>query len=169
MRHEISRRMPHAPCLVPIYLASASAFRGGCDRSSCAASTASRSAVASTSFAMTKYCCDTRSRTYSRSRAPASFASTGRTSLNTSGIAVAACHGTTRIATSPSSARRLRRRSAVSTYNQSLTMIQFHSLDIPQLERFLERSRSGFSLRGEGVDLDLVLRQILQKAYEFVP
>ena len=48
-------------------------------------------------------------------------------------------------------------------------MIQFHSLDILQLERFLERSRSGFSLRGEGVDLDLVLRQILQKAYEFVP
>src|SRR5438477_10584614 len=48
-------------------------------------------------------------------------------------------------------------------------MIQFHSLDIPQLERFLERSRSGLSLRGEGVDLDLVLRQILQKAYEFVP
>src|SRR6266849_8793595 len=48
-------------------------------------------------------------------------------------------------------------------------MLQFHSLDIPQLERFLERSRSGLSLRGEGVDLDLVLRQILQKAYEFVP
>ena len=48
-------------------------------------------------------------------------------------------------------------------------MIQFHSLDIPQLERFLERSRSGLSLRGEGIDLDLVLRQILQKAYEFVP
>jgi diguanylate cyclase (GGDEF)-like protein len=48
-------------------------------------------------------------------------------------------------------------------------MIQFNSLDIPQLERFLERSRSGLSLRGEGVDLDLVLRQILQKAYEFVP
>ena len=48
-------------------------------------------------------------------------------------------------------------------------MLQFHSLDIPQLERFLERSRSGLSLRGEGVELDLVLRQILQKAYEFVP
>jgi len=48
-------------------------------------------------------------------------------------------------------------------------MIQFHSLDIPQLERFLERSRSGLSLRAEGVELDLVLRQILQKAYEFVP
>src|SRR5919202_1046346 len=48
-------------------------------------------------------------------------------------------------------------------------MIQFHSLEIPQLERFLERQRSGLSLRGEGVDLDLVLRQILQKAYEFVP
>jgi diguanylate cyclase (GGDEF)-like protein len=48
-------------------------------------------------------------------------------------------------------------------------MIQFHSLEIPQLERFLERQRAGLSLRGEGVDLDLVLRQILQKAYEFVP
>ena len=47
-------------------------------------------------------------------------------------------------------------------------MIQFHSLEIPQLERFLERQKSGFSLRSE-VDLDLVLRQILQKAYEFVP
>src|SRR5436305_4894775 len=48
-------------------------------------------------------------------------------------------------------------------------MIQFHSLEIPQLERFLERQRSGLSLRGESIDLDLVLRQILQKAYEFVP
>jgi diguanylate cyclase (GGDEF)-like protein len=47
-------------------------------------------------------------------------------------------------------------------------MIQFHSLEIPQLERFLERQKSGLSLRSE-VDLDLVLRQILQKAYEFVP
>src|SRR5437763_15056424 len=48
-------------------------------------------------------------------------------------------------------------------------MIQFHSLEIPQLERFLERQRSGLSLRGEAFDLDLVLQQILQKAYEFVP
>lgn len=47
-------------------------------------------------------------------------------------------------------------------------MIQFHALEIPQLERFLERHRSGLSLKGE-VELDLVLRQILQKAYEFVP
>jgi diguanylate cyclase (GGDEF)-like protein len=47
-------------------------------------------------------------------------------------------------------------------------MIQFHSLEIPQLERFLERHKAGLSLRSE-VDLDLVLRQILQKAYEFVP
>jgi diguanylate cyclase (GGDEF)-like protein len=47
-------------------------------------------------------------------------------------------------------------------------MIQFHSLEIPQLERFLERHKSGLSLGGE-VDLDLVLRQIMQKAYEFVP
>lgn len=48
-------------------------------------------------------------------------------------------------------------------------MIQFHSLEIPQLERFLERQRAGLSLRGEAFDLDLVLRQILQKAFEFVP
>jgi diguanylate cyclase (GGDEF)-like protein len=47
-------------------------------------------------------------------------------------------------------------------------MIQFHSLENPQLERFLERQKSGRSLRNE-VDLDLVLRQILQKAFEFVP
>ncbi len=47
-------------------------------------------------------------------------------------------------------------------------MIQFHSLEVLQLERFLERHKAGLSLRSE-VDLDLVLRQILQKAYEFVP
>jgi diguanylate cyclase (GGDEF)-like protein len=47
-------------------------------------------------------------------------------------------------------------------------MIQFHSLEIPQLERFLERQKAGLSLKSE-VDFDLVLRQILQKAYEFVP
>jgi diguanylate cyclase (GGDEF)-like protein len=47
-------------------------------------------------------------------------------------------------------------------------MIQFHSLEVPQLERFLERHKAGLTLRNE-VDLDLVLRQILQKAYEFVP
>lgn len=47
-------------------------------------------------------------------------------------------------------------------------MLQFHALEIPQLERFLERQRAGLSLGGE-IDLDLVLRQILQKAYEFVP
>jgi diguanylate cyclase (GGDEF)-like protein len=47
-------------------------------------------------------------------------------------------------------------------------VIQFHSLEIPQLERFLERHKSGLAL-GSEVDLDLVLRQILQKAYEFVP
>ena len=48
-------------------------------------------------------------------------------------------------------------------------MIQFHSLEIPQLERFLERQKSGLSLQRDIVDLDLVLRQILQKANEFVP
>ncbi len=47
-------------------------------------------------------------------------------------------------------------------------MIQFHSLEPPQLERFLERHKAGLSLRDD-VNLDLVLRQILQKAYEFVP
>ncbi|MFZ2492416.1 MAG: sensor domain-containing diguanylate cyclase, partial [Thermoanaerobaculia bacterium] len=47
-------------------------------------------------------------------------------------------------------------------------MIQFHALEAPQLSRFLERQKSGRSLRDD-VDLDLVLRQILQKAYEFVP
>lgn len=47
-------------------------------------------------------------------------------------------------------------------------MIQFHSLETPQLERFLERHKAGLSLRHE-VDLDLVLREILQKAFEFVP
>src|SRR5947208_13331109 len=47
-------------------------------------------------------------------------------------------------------------------------MIHFHSLEIPQLERFLERHKSGLSL-GSEVDLDLVLREILKKAFEFVP
>jgi diguanylate cyclase (GGDEF)-like protein len=47
-------------------------------------------------------------------------------------------------------------------------MIHFHSLEIPQLERFLERHKAGLSLKS-AVDLDLVLRQILQKANEFVP
>jgi diguanylate cyclase (GGDEF)-like protein len=47
-------------------------------------------------------------------------------------------------------------------------MIQFHSLEIPQLERFLERHRTGLPFEGE-IDLDLVLREILQKANEFVP
>ncbi|HUP49238.1 MAG TPA: sensor domain-containing diguanylate cyclase, partial [Thermoanaerobaculia bacterium] len=47
-------------------------------------------------------------------------------------------------------------------------MIQFHSLEVPQLERFLERHKSGLAL-GSEVDLDLVLREVLQKAYEFVP
>ena len=47
-------------------------------------------------------------------------------------------------------------------------MIHFHSLEKPQLERFLERQKAGLSLKSD-VDLDLVLREILQKAYEFVP
>lgn len=47
-------------------------------------------------------------------------------------------------------------------------MLPFHSLEIPQLERFLERHKSGLSLK-DNVELDLVLRQILQRANEFVP
>ncbi len=47
-------------------------------------------------------------------------------------------------------------------------MIQFHALEIPQLERFLERQKAGLSLKTD-IDLDLILRQILQKANEFVP
>jgi diguanylate cyclase (GGDEF)-like protein len=47
-------------------------------------------------------------------------------------------------------------------------MIHFHALETPQLERFLERQKSGLSLKND-IDLDLLLRQILQKAYEFVP
>src|SRR2546428_4520616 len=47
-------------------------------------------------------------------------------------------------------------------------MIQFHSLETPQLERFLERHKSGLPFKSD-IDLDLVLRQILQKANEFVP
>ncbi|HUP63540.1 MAG TPA: sensor domain-containing diguanylate cyclase [Thermoanaerobaculia bacterium] len=47
-------------------------------------------------------------------------------------------------------------------------MLAFHSLENPQLERFLERHKAGLSLK-DNVDLELVLRQILQRAYEFVP
>src|SRR5207253_7577880 len=41
-------------------------------------------------------------------------------------------------------------------------------LEIPQLERFLERHRSGLPFKTD-IDLDHVLREILQKANEFVP
>src|SRR5260370_28299140 len=61
--------------------------------------------------------------------------------------------------------------STISPYNQpfaNLLMIQFHALEIPQLERFLERQKAGLSLKSD-IDLDLILRQILQKANEFVP
>jgi diguanylate cyclase (GGDEF)-like protein len=57
------------------------------------------------------------------------------------------------------------------SYNHPFTttpMIQFHALEIPQLERFLERQKAGLSRKSD-IDLDLILRQILQKANEFVP
>lgn len=47
-------------------------------------------------------------------------------------------------------------------------MVECHSLRPAELERFLERQKATFSLRSE-FDLDVVLKQILQKAYEFVP
>jgi diguanylate cyclase (GGDEF)-like protein len=47
-------------------------------------------------------------------------------------------------------------------------MIQFNSLGGSDLEHFLERHKSSFTLRSE-IDLDLVLREILRKANEFVP
>src|SRR5579872_783853 len=47
-------------------------------------------------------------------------------------------------------------------------MIQFHALEPLQLERFLERHKSGLPFKSD-IDLDMVLRQILQKANEFVP
>ena len=48
------------------------------------------------------------------------------------------------------------------------SMIQFHSLEKPSLEPFLERNRAAFNLKAE-IDLDVVLRRILEKAFEFVP
>ncbi|MHB0972342.1 MAG: sensor domain-containing diguanylate cyclase [Thermoanaerobaculia bacterium] len=47
-------------------------------------------------------------------------------------------------------------------------MVECHSMRPAELERFLERQKATFSLRSE-FDLDVVLMQILQKAYEFVP
>jgi diguanylate cyclase (GGDEF)-like protein len=64
---------------------------------------------------------------------------------------------------------------AEAPYNQTiprgsdvLSMVQFHSLEAPDLERFLERHKASFSLRSE-IDLDHILREILRKANEFVP
>jgi diguanylate cyclase (GGDEF)-like protein len=60
-------------------------------------------------------------------------------------------------------------------YNQTIPpeadavpMVQFHSLQATDLERFLERHKASFSLRSE-IDLDHILREILRKANEFVP
>ena len=47
-------------------------------------------------------------------------------------------------------------------------MIEYNSLAPQELARFLDRHKASFSLKSE-VDLDVVLREILRKAYEFVP
>lgn len=47
-------------------------------------------------------------------------------------------------------------------------MIQFNSLAPVDLEHFLERHRSSFTLRSE-INLDIILKEILRKANEFVP
>ncbi|MGA7613912.1 MAG: sensor domain-containing diguanylate cyclase [Thermoanaerobaculia bacterium] len=47
-------------------------------------------------------------------------------------------------------------------------MINTHSLAPPDLLRFLERQKASVALTNE-IDLDIVLRQVLQRAWEFVP
>jgi len=49
-----------------------------------------------------------------------------------------------------------------------MSALTFHSLELSSLERFLQRHRADFMLRGAS-DLDILLRQILEKAFEFVP
>src|SRR5881275_863288 len=72
----------------------------------------------------------------------------------------------------PFRSRRTRsQRRRANPYNRrfaNILTMQFHALEIPRLERFLERQKAGLSLKSD-IDLDLVLRQILQKANEFVP
>jgi diguanylate cyclase (GGDEF)-like protein len=47
-------------------------------------------------------------------------------------------------------------------------MIRFHSIENLELGHFLERHKSGYALQSE-IALDVLLRQVLEKAYEFVP
>ncbi|MBI2215166.1 MAG: sensor domain-containing diguanylate cyclase [Acidobacteria bacterium] len=47
-------------------------------------------------------------------------------------------------------------------------MIEYNSLAPQELARFLDRHKASFSLKSE-IDLDVVLREILRKAFEFVP
>jgi diguanylate cyclase (GGDEF)-like protein len=47
-------------------------------------------------------------------------------------------------------------------------MVECESLSPPELARFLDRHKATFSLKTE-IDLDNILREILRKAYEFVP
>lgn len=47
-------------------------------------------------------------------------------------------------------------------------MVECHSLSPSELARFLDRHKATFTLRTE-IDLDNILREILMKAYEFVP
>jgi diguanylate cyclase (GGDEF)-like protein len=47
-------------------------------------------------------------------------------------------------------------------------MIEIHSIENRELAHFLERHKSGYALQSE-IALDVLLRQVLEKAYEFVP
>jgi len=47
-------------------------------------------------------------------------------------------------------------------------MVECHSLSPSELARFLDRHKATFTLKTE-IDLDNILREILRKAYEFVP
>ena len=47
-------------------------------------------------------------------------------------------------------------------------MLPVHTLDNRRLENFLERHKAFYAYSGE-IDIDIFLREILQKANEFVP
>src|SRR5712691_13473438 len=110
---------------------------------------------------------------YGRSRVSVRWFFIGVTPRSTLPCGGAGCRPRRLIAASPSRRKRSRLRKSYNRLHSPCVcvhtdMIQFHSLEIPQLERFLERHKSGLSLPGDVV-LDLVLREILKKAYEFVP
>src|SRR5882672_1042281 len=96
--------------------------------------------------------------TSGRSPGSAWSASTGAGSPSTLATAALVCRPTRPTGESRWNERHSPRR-AMKSYNLTgfPNMIQFHSLEILQLERFLERHKSGLPFKGD-IDLDLVLR-----------